>query len=55
METSECGEVGKQLDTALEEIMNEAEKETLRLLKGYTLEEFMKKVDFTNFENECLG
>ncbi|MFF2289348.1 RrF2 family transcriptional regulator [Peribacillus butanolivorans] len=55
METSECGEVGKQLDTALEEIMNEAEQETLRLLKGYTLEEFMKKIDFANFEKECLG
>lgn len=53
LDTSECGEVGKQLDHALEEIMNEAEQETLKLLKGYTLEQFMDKIDFS--ESAYLG
>ncbi|MGE7604607.1 Rrf2 family transcriptional regulator [Peribacillus sp. NPDC097675] len=51
--TSECGEVGKQLDHALEEIMIEAEQETLKLLKGYTLEQFMYKIDFS--ESAYIG
>ena len=53
LDTSECGEVGKQLDHALEEIMNEAEQESLKLLKGYTLAQFMDKIDFS--ESEYLG
>lgn len=46
LNTSECGEVEKQLDHALEGIMDEAEQETLKLLKRYTLEQFMNKMDF---------
>lgn len=46
LNTSECEEVEKQLDHVLEGIMNEAEQETLKLLKRYTLEQFMNKMDF---------
>ncbi|MCD9022131.1 RrF2 family transcriptional regulator [Cohnella silvisoli] len=36
-ETGECGEQGVQLDQALLEIMNEAERQTVEYLKGHTI------------------
>jgi Rrf2 family protein len=47
-ESMDCGEAGKQLDSVLEAIMNEAEQQTVEFLKGYTLRDLMENVDFSS-------
>jgi Rrf2 family protein len=47
-ESMDCGEAGKQLDSVLETIMNEAEQQTVEFLKGYTLKDLMENVDFSS-------
>ncbi|MFB5282396.1 MULTISPECIES: Rrf2 family transcriptional regulator [Peribacillus] len=54
-DTPECGEIGKQLDHALEELLNEAEFEMINKLKKYTLEQFMENIDFSHSEQECFN
>ncbi|MEH6945783.1 Rrf2 family transcriptional regulator [Bacillus sp. JJ634] len=54
-DTPECGEIGKQLDHALEELLNEAEFEMINKLKKYTLEQFMENIDFSYSEQECFN
>lgn len=50
----ECEGIIKQMDNALEEIVNEAELELIKKLKQYTLEQFMQKIDFTHNTEECF-
>ncbi|WP_445505426.1 RrF2 family transcriptional regulator [Niallia sp. 03091] len=45
-ETPNCGEAGKQLDMALENIMNEAEQKTLDSLRQYTISDLTANMDF---------
>ncbi|WP_141432310.1 Rrf2 family transcriptional regulator [Bacillus sp. 03113] len=44
-ETGNCGEAGKQLDMAIEKIMNEAEQKTLDFLRQYTISDLIANMD----------
>ncbi|WP_409341097.1 RrF2 family transcriptional regulator [Paenibacillus sp. MBLB4367] len=41
----DCGEAGKKVDIALEEIMLEAERNTVTFLKKYSIADLMNRID----------
>ncbi|MFE5324661.1 RrF2 family transcriptional regulator [Paenibacillus sp. NPDC056579] len=42
-----CGAAVQQLNRALESIMNEAERNTIEYLRQFTMDDVMRKIDFT--------
>ncbi|RAV19928.1 RrF2 family transcriptional regulator [Paenibacillus contaminans] len=51
-ENMSCGgESGKKVDVALEEIMQEAERNTISFLAGYTLADLMNRIHELDMEN----